>query len=700
MNYWHQIPIVRLIIPFITGILLALYLERAIALVYYVLPVLILVYVVFVLLFSKKITHRNNWLLGILQNLILVLAGYSLLILNIPRFHKNDISQYQDLEMIHVSVIEQISEKENSFKIVTKVKAVKDSVNWIKTSGKLLFYFQKDTICPLISFGDELLISAQLNEIGGPQNPGEFNYKRYLNNKGIYYQAYVKSGNWEIIDHGGGLLIKAWGIQIRKKLLTILNENGLVGKEYAVVSAILLGYDDYLDADQKQQFAAAGAMHILCVSGLHVGIIYYILHLILSFLKRKKILRLLKLVLILGFIWLYASITGFSPSVLRASTMFTFIAIGSSMKQKVNIFNMLAASAFVLLAFNPFIITEVGFQLSYIAVTGILLVYKPVYNLFISRYWFVDKVWQITAVSIAATIATFPLSIFYFHQFPRFFLLTNLVAIPSAMIIIYLGIAVLVVSPVKIISLFVGKVLSFVIWFLNYAVSWIEGLSYSTASGLYLSRFELLLIYGLIVSIMALVFIKRKMYIWISLIMFVFIFSSFLIRQHQSYTFSGITLYSVKNASAIDFANKGDVVFLADSIVFTDPEKYKYNIDNGRIQSGLKRIEAFRVNDSTIRKDWFQKKGNFISFNNRTLVLVDKGFKVFPSAEKYQSDFIIYSHNPSLSIAELTQAFEFDLLIIDPSNSFWKTNELKKACNELNVDYYCVRDSGAWVCNN
>lgn len=698
MNYWHQIPIVRLIIPFLAGILIALYLEKPLEIIYYLLPALILIYAVIVLLFPKRNTYRNNWLVGMLQIIILVLAGYSLLVLNISRFQNNHIIHFRGAEIIHVQVIEQISEKENSFKVVTKVKAVRDSTDWTKAKGKLLFYFQKDSLCKLINFGDELLIAAQLNEIDKPQNPGEFNYKRYLNNKGIYQQAYVKSGNWEIINRGGGCTIKKWGIQIRKQFLMILQANGLAGKEYAVVSAILLGYDDYLDSDQKQQFAAAGAMHILCVSGLHVGIIYYVLNLMFSFLKRKKILRLLKLFLVLSFIWLYASITGFSPSVLRASTMFTFIAIGLSMKQKVNIFNMLATSAFVLLAFNPFLITEVGFQLSYIAVAGILLIYKPIYSLFISRFWFVDKIWQITAVSIAATIATFPLSIYYFHQFPRMFLITNLVAIPSAMIIIYLGILVLIASPVKIFSMFIGKILGAVIWVLNYSVSWIEELSFSTSSGLYLSRFELLIIYAFIISILTLIILKRKLYIWITLVTLLLFLSSFLLRQYESKTYSGITVYAVKNASCIDFVHNGDVVFLADSTALDDPKNYKYNIDNNRIQSGTKRIEEFQINDSIIKNDWFKKTDDFIFFNSKTLVLVDKGFKVQPPAEKFQADYIIYSHNPYLSISELNKSFEFELLIIDSSNSIWKTKELKKECEKLDIKYYCVKEEGAWVC--
>lgn len=700
MNYWHQIPIVRLLIPFIAGILLALYMEKSLEMVYFLFSFLVVVYVVFVAFYSRKLGFKYRWLVGVLQSIILLLAGYGLGTLNTPRFQIDNISHFPDTELVMARVIEPVSEKEKSYKIVTKVMAVKDSSAWAQATGTLLYYFQKDSLCTSIKYGDELIVNARLNEIKVAQNPGEFNYKRYLENKGIYKQAYVQSGNWEIIGHGKGNIIIAGGIHIREKLLKILNQNGLVGSEYAVVSAILLGYDNYLDADQKQQFAAAGAMHILCVSGLHVGIIYFVINIMLSFLKRKRILRLLKLAIILSVIWLYASITGFSPSVLRASTMFTCIAIGMSMKQRINIFNMLAVSAFILLAYNPFIITEVGFQLSYLAVTGILLLYKPIYNLFISKYWIVDKVWQISVVSIAATIATFPLSIYYFHQFPRLFLLTNLVAIPSAMIIIYLGILVLLLSPFQIISIVVGKVLSYVIWFLNFSVSWIEGLPYSAASGLFITRIELLLIYGVIASLIALVIVKRKFYIWISMLFVIFIVSSFFIRQYNTHTYSGVTLYSIRNSSAIDFIHNGDVVFLADSIVLSNPQKFRYQIDNNRTQAGVKEITDFQYKDPTISKDWFRKTGSFIFFDDRTYVMVDKDFQVFQSLEKFQSDFIIYSQNAHIPVADLCQSFEIGLFIIDSSNSKWKIEQLKEECISLGVDYYCVEDSGAWVYSN
>jgi len=696
MNLWHQIPIVRLIIPFIAGILIAIKLESWQSL-FYLLLALISVYIIFIFTFSKRMPYRLRWITGLIQNMILLLAGYNLLIYSTPRYQENNILNLRNPETAIVRVIEQISEKENSYKVVSRVIAAKDSAHWQNISGKITLYFQKDPACEMISYGDELIISSTLSEIAKPQNPGEFNYKRFLSNKGIYHQGFVKSGNWQIIDHARGNMVKAWGIQLRKKFLKILNQNELEGKEYAVVSAILLGYDEYLDSDQKQDFASAGAMHILCVSGLHVGIISTILMFGIFYLKRRKYLKWVGLLFVLAILWLYASITGFSPSVLRATIMFSFINIGLTLKHRINIFNMLAASAFLLLIINPYIITEVGFQLSYLAVTGILLLYRPIYQLFQFKFWMIDKIWQITVVSIAATLATFPLSIYYFHQFPKLFLFTNLIAIPASMLIIYAGILVLILSPIKIISTFIGKILSYIIWFLNSSVSWIENLSFSTATGIFISPLELLLIFGILGTLVMLIILKQKHYIFILGVSSIILASSILVRQYKMSKQSEMTIYSLKNSSAIDFKINNKIISLADSSVLANPGKYNYQIQNNRYKVNPENIEMFYINDSIIDKAGFKKIDNFIFFKNRVIVIANKNLNIKPLNDKFRIDYLIYTQNARIPVEEIKQSFEFNELIVDNSIPWWEADKVKAECEMHQIRYHSIRDEGAWT---
>lgn len=159
--------------------------------------------------------------------------------------------------------------------------------------------------------------------------------------------------------------------------------------------------------------------------------------------SRTQVLRIIKLLILLLCLWSYAFITSLSPSVMRAVTMFSFIAIANVMQRQTNIYNTLAASAFLLLILEPNMVFEVGFQLSYLAVLGIVSIYPIVYPLFVFKSKWTDTLWQLNCVSIAALIATFPLGIFYFHQFPNYFLVANILVLPLIPFIIYFGLSFL-----------------------------------------------------------------------------------------------------------------------------------------------------------------------------------------------------------------------------------------------------------------
>ena len=251
------------------------------------------------------------------------------------------------------------------------IQAIVNKGDTFAINGTMLVYFQKDTSAFQLGYGDELVLKGMLNEISQPQNPNEFNYKRYMGFHQITHQIYAPSESWQITKAGSGFvrIIKNW----QHGVLDIIESHDITDRELAIVSALLVGYKHHLSADQVNAFATAGAMHVLAVSGLHVGIIFLIVNSILKPLERFKWGLYLKGVLLLLSLWLYAAITGLSPSVTRAATMFSFIIAAQQFKRHTNIFNTLATSAMALLILNPFLVVEVGFQLSYLAVIGIVV---------------------------------------------------------------------------------------------------------------------------------------------------------------------------------------------------------------------------------------------------------------------------------------------------------------------------------------
>ena len=697
MKIWHQYPFIRLIIPFILGIFIAIKIDLPFHLPLYILPAIFFIYFVVIFLFKKRINYSYRWISGVIIYLFLLLAGYELTLLRTPKFNTSNISILADKSnFILVQLTEPISERQQTFKIVAKSIAYKDDLQWKGCSGKLILYFEKDSMVKSIEYGDQLMIYSQLNEVRPPQNPEEFNYKKYLSNRGIYNQGYVKAINWEIIASNKGNPVKSFGLELRKTFLDILSTNHIQGREFAVASAILVGFDDFLEADQQKEFSGAGAMHILCVSGLHVGIIYVILNSLLFFLNKRKGGRYVKVFLLLILIWFYALITGFSPSVLRATTMFSFVILGGLIKRRINIYNSLAISAFLLLVIDPYMITQVGFQLSYMAVFGIVWLYNPIYQLIIPDNWILDKIWQISVVSMAATLATLPLSIYYFHQFPNLFLLTNLIAIPSAMLIIYAGIAVLITSFIPVISALLSKVLVALLWFLNTSVRMIEGFSFSTTQGVYINAFELVIIILLIASVAYFLLDKKKNYLFVSMSLFIVLMFSINIRTYKNLNRQKITVYSVNKSTAIEFLENKNCVVLTDSSLQAAPSKIDYHIRNNWIKNGTNsNAEMFLVSSNLATANLY-KKENYIQFYDKILVLADPGLKLHPVKNKMDVNYLLLSQNPGFKLEDLMGCFEFDELIIDSSNPYWKTNQWVESCEKNSIKYYVVNDKGAW----
>jgi competence protein ComEC len=320
------------------------------------------------------------------------------------------ISANQKQEYL-LMITEEPSESAKSIKIVGDVFIQSINKNSSSTSAKCLIYLAKDSLAKMLNYGDHLQINTRLSGINPPQNPHEFNYRKYLKNRNINHQAYLNKDAWQIIDHKQANPIKYYALKIRRHFLNTLTDSNLSESEFAVAAAILLGQDEILDDETRQDYAGAGAMHVLCVSGLHVGIIFLAFNLILSFLKKKGTQKMIKTMLLILLIWSYALITGFSPSVLRATVMLSFIIVGEAFGKKGNIYNSIATSAFLLLLINPLMIMEVGFQLSYAAVIGIVSLYPQIKKQLYHPNRIIDKTLSILIVSVAAQLGTFPLAI-------------------------------------------------------------------------------------------------------------------------------------------------------------------------------------------------------------------------------------------------------------------------------------------------
>jgi competence protein ComEC len=452
----------------------------------------------------KKAREFSKILLGISLQIFLFTTGWMLCQLNNEKENPQHYTQIlaQEPQYFAGYVSEIPAEKSKSIKAEITLQQAKINGEWKSVNGKIIAYFSKTDSARKIETGQTIVFSGSLQDVTSPLNPHEFDYKNYLALKNIYYTAYLKENNWKNCVSQQNSSLFTYTQKIRKHLLDTYRESGLQESEFALVAALVLGYDDEIDRPLMNAYSHTGTLHVLSVSGLHVGIIYVLLGYMLGFLdKKNKKLIWLKAFLILGFLWFFVLLSGFSAPAVRAALMFSLILIGKTLFKNVETANIVFVAAFVSLLYDPFWLANAGFQLSYVAVLGIIYLYPYFYNMFTFSWGFADKVWALCAVSIAAQLATMPITLYYFHQFPVLFLITNLVLIPVSTFVMYSGILVLIFSKIAFISKALVWITAVLIKFMNGSALFFDGLPFCVIDNIHLSIINLLLMYVLIVLV-------------------------------------------------------------------------------------------------------------------------------------------------------------------------------------------------------
>ena len=310
-----------------------------------------------------------------------------------------------------------------------KYQAIILQIDNQKTRGTVLLNLSKDTLRNQLKVNELLISKPVFLKVNAPLNPHQFDYQKYLEKQGIRQQIFLDKNEFKSLGLGSRT-IKGWSEQFRDLVQVSMGKYHFKKNELAVINALLLGQRQDVSKQLLTDYARAGAIHILAVSGLHVGIILMLLLKLFTPFEHFKHGKTIKTIIIILILWMFAFVAGLSASVVRAVTMFSFLAIGQQFGSKKIILFSLFSSLFLLLIFNPFFLFDVGFQLSYLAVLGIITIQYKLYKIITFRNFLADKIWQLTTVSMAAQIGVLPLSLYYFHQFPGLFFLSNIVIIP------------------------------------------------------------------------------------------------------------------------------------------------------------------------------------------------------------------------------------------------------------------------------
>ena len=685
MINWFKYPFIRLLMPFALGVGLAFCFEPLSE--KYVKIILLSVVFVGIILFlaaSAVRDYKYRWVFGLILNLHLILIGVVIV-------HIRDDDLNADCNYFVAKIMECPAEKENSVKVIMKMQS---------DEGSVMTYFEKNERSLSLKYGDVVAFFESPKIVEPPMNPEQFDYQRYLSRKGILRQVYLKDENWIKMKRNCANPIYRLSFNLRDFLLKTMRDLGIEGDEYTVAAAILLGYDDTLPTELRQKYVAAGSMHILCVSGMHVGVVFMVFSYMLVFLnKRKRWQYLLKQFLLLLLIWFYALLAGLAPSILRATVMLSFLIFGDMLKREGVLLNSLAASAFLLLCINPANLLDIGFQLSYCAVVGIVVLQKPIYRLFYIKSKFFDKIWELTSVTLAAQIATVPFSVYYFHQFPMYFWLSNLFMGPISSVVIVGGMLMLLVFFIPYINIGVVFCVKWMIYVMNFIVSRIEGLPLSIVKGLYINNLEFVcLLIGLLLFMMV-VEQKRKQFVFGLLSMLLIFSVSQLTRAVMHRDYIGFTVYSIKKATAIDFICGNKHVLLCDTTVLKDSSVVNFNIENNLIKEGVYQNGVnLPLDDVDFDSHFMIKRENIVSFGGKTIGIFDKNstFSVkLPFRPHF--DYFIVQGCKNLDIERLLNCYVVDLLIIDGSIPDYLSDKIMKKAEEMGQKYYNVKTQGAFV---
>ncbi|MDB5062408.1 MAG: hypothetical protein JWP67_2251 [Mucilaginibacter sp.] len=550
-NHKGEVPVVVLILPFLAGITGGINLGTNAFWITALLIVLSIVFIALNLIYTRFGIYKVRWLGGSLIYLILFLLGWRV------TCQHNELNQGDHFSKRPAQYLTIVINSEPKLKgdLVRFTADVKQTINNGKTqevSGSVLISI-KDELAKKLFYGEELLIPAKYTSIDPPFNPGEFNYKSYLANHNIHYQSFLFPKQYVIIKTGQGNPVIAYAVQLRQNLVKKLKANMKDTMAIAVASTLILGYKADLSNDILQAYSKTGTIYILSVSGGHVAIIYLLLSWALSFLNGHKHGRLFKAILIIALIWAYSLLTGFSPAVCRAAVMLSLIITGKTYSRYINTLNILAVSASALLLYDPFLITDVGFQLSYLAVAGLIIFQSIIYQWLTFKNKLADKVWLACSVSIAAQAITFPLSAYYFHQFPVYFLVSNLLIVIPVSIILYSSIILLLLPQMSVVSQALGYVLEKCILLMNKVLTYIEHAPYASIGKIWLTAFEYMLLYAITLLAFYFVYNKKAWFIKAALICTLLFSISIGVKHLRADNTRSVTFLNLRKHSGIVF---------------------------------------------------------------------------------------------------------------------------------------------------
>lgn len=656
----------------VLGILAAHFFPISTFLLNYVLAIFIGVFIFWI--WSRKQLIQTVYF-GIAAYLCFFTIGFIGYQIRLPLFQTTHYSHFiseETPEIFQLKITQTLKPDKFNFKYFAEVNAI----NGVPAAGKILLNVSKDSVNKTFSSDEIVLVYAPISEIPKPLNPHQFDYSEYMKSLGVYGQLRI-SGKEILKVTKGSPTLMGFAQNFRTEIVKKLQNTKLKTDERAIIQALVLGEKKDIDKNLYNEYAAAGAVHILAVSGLHVGILYILLAFLLKPLTRWKSGIYVHAVIIVILLWGFAVLSGLSPSVTRAVTMFSFFAVAKLFNRDTNSLNTLFLSFLTLLIINPLWLFQVGFQLSYLAVFFIVWLLPVFYKVGYSKYSLVRKIWAIVAVSICAQIGVLPLSLYYFHQFPGLFLVTNIVILPFLTILMCGGILIVILATFEILPEWLATSYNFLIEGLNGFIHWVAVQDEFLFKNIHFSILKVLGAYLLIIALA--MFLQKVRYsrmaislLAVSALIIIYIYDEFRAPQSQLVVFqkSKETLIGYKNG-------KNFFVFKNDSTK-NNAESYP--------------IKSFRdaVNISNYSEE---KLPQIFRYKDKNILILDS-LGIYPKRKNIHT--LLLTNSPKVNLNRLIDSVKPKQIIADGSNYFTYVNRWKKTCKLKKLLFSYTAKQGAF----
>ncbi|WP_298140437.1 ComEC/Rec2 family competence protein [Flavobacterium sp.] len=669
-----QFPLVKVTLSFVLGIIFSHLIKPSYNTI--LIPLLSCFLLLIISYFFISKNQKTSIYFGLFTLLSSFFIGGFTLVSNIQPSNPNHyLEKKLDSEnkySFEVIISEKLKNTLNNDRYIAKVMAINEK----KSYGKIILNIKKSNALSNIETGSYLKVNGTFYKNRNPFNPDQFDYGKYLENQQIYAQIYTDVSKIMI----GSKVEKSlnyYASKLRNKIIHKLEKNNFNKRELSVVIALILGQQQDISKDIVRDYQYAGAVHVLSVSGLHVGFILIFVNFLLKPISNSKKGLTLKLIIVLISLWSFGILAGLAPSVVRSVTMFSFVAIGMFLRRSINIYHTLLVSALLILLFQPSFLFDIGFQLSYIALFFIVWFQPLLASIWTPKNKIANYFWEIITVSFAAQIGAFPISIYYFHQFPGLFFITNLIILPFLSFILALGVVVIVLAAFDIVLFPIMKLLEWSIWILNKIIAWVASFEDFILKDIPLNSYVMLSWYLVIFAII--IYLKKPNFknLAIGLITIIVLQTSYFYANYSNQNTSEFIVFTKKKNTLITERKGNDVTLFAnDSILNT-------TYDNLVLKSYLV-ANYCKLNEK-------RELSNLYYFKNKKIFLMDS---TACYSEEIKPDILIITQSPKLNLERLFQMWKPKQVVVDASNFKSYVKIWEATCRKEKIPFHDTSEKG------